>query len=300
MSELAKKFTAAAATLQRQIDETRVQIAATYEEIDWLKSAPPPKVEVVELACAAIDLEAADFVSSARWGGFVHAGEIGELFEMSGRTEIIVPGSPIAGMHLRAAPLFAFLFGAELKEKLAAAIEQGTVDFEEGPAMGDRPALIESARDRLFAMETEEESLIEEAAAAGIEIARRASADPAVILGAYEAHCYRFRAHPVDGEYFYGEVEVGEMLTRDEIVARATDAVPAEWRAQYQLESIEVIEPLDSEDIIEDGDDDQQPRATTRRASRRKQFISKGFEPDQEKAAIERDLVVADNPPRMK
>lgn len=300
---LAKEFTATAAAIHEHVAEVREQIAAISEEIAWYQSAPLPKLEIVERAAAAVDREATKFIAEAQVGDLVHRGEVAELLELTGRTEVVAPGSPIAGVNIKISPLLAWLFSSTIKDRLAEAIEQGEIDFAEGPPQAERTALIQSARARLHALGLEEEALIEQAEAVGIEIARRPDAAPDVILCAREVSVYRFKASPVSGEYFFGEVESDEPLTRSEITARARHALPSEWLAQFELESIEILERLDSEDIIDDGDDVLLPRATTPRSPKRgrtKQFTSKGFEADLEKAAIERDLVVADNPPRMK
>lgn len=278
---LAKEFTATAA-IRAHVAEVREQIAAISEEIVFYESAPLPKSEIVERAAAAVDREAAKFIAFAQVGDLVHRGEVAGLLELTGQTQVIAPGSPIAGINVKISPLLAWLFGSAIKDRLTAAIEQGEIDFAEGPPSAEKPELIRSARARLHALGVEEEGLIEQAEAVSIEIARRPDVDPAVVLGAYEVSLYKFKAVPVSGDYHFGEVESDEPLARSAIESRARHALPAQWLAANELESIEILEPLDSDDILDDGDDVLLPRATTPRASRRKQFISKGFETDQE------------------
>lgn len=291
----APKFTAAAAAVHRQISEIREQISGIVDEIQWLENAPPPHAEVEARAHLAVDREAATFVDEAKLGDLIHRGEVAELLNLFGRAEIVSPGATIAGARIGLAPALCWLFGDSIKAKLTKALQGGELDFEAGPPTVERPRLIGAARDRLRALEIEEENIILEAEQAGVEIARRADVDPALILNAHEIHVYKFKAEPILGEIYFGEIESDERLTLKEILAQARRAIPDTWLAEHQLEAVVCLERQDSEDILPciGLAEDMQPRTQQRKPSRKRSHISPGFGPDSEKEAIKRDLDTA-------
>lgn len=262
------KFTAVAAAGQRQVDELRVQIRSVLDEISWIETSPPPKDEVKQRIAAAVDREAARFLEQAQLGDLVHRGEISELLSLRGASQLIAGGS-VASATLELAPVLSFLFQETIKARLCEALDKSLVDYSEGPATDDRSALLQSARDRLHALEVEEENLVLEAEAAGIEIHRRADANPAIVLSAHEVSLYKFKAIPVHGDYHFGEIESDESLTRSEILARARHALPSEWLQQFELESIEILERADSDDILLDESEPNPPRRTQKQNTSR-------------------------------
>lgn len=249
---IAEKFTAGAAALQREVDEIRQQIAATRDEVDWIENAPLDREEVKQRVAAAVTRAGAAFLENARLGDVVHRGEIAELLEIQGRANLISDAA-IAGLDIKLAPLLCWLMPDPVTQRICAAIDGGEIAFESGPPTAERPALIEAARERLFSLECDEEQLISDAEEAGIEIGRRADASPEVILDAHEVSLYRYKAVPKCGEFHSGEVESDEPLTRTEILQLAEQDLPAEWLAKHELEGIDILEPLDSDDVVPDG-----------------------------------------------
>lgn len=272
MNARLKPFQLATAGFHHDLQDLRARIAEAVDEIAWIESAPLPKDEIAERLAAAVDREAARFEAGHR-GQLIH-GDIDGVLIASSVNVINAPGGTGSGVGtLDVGPMLCWLLPDHVKARLATAVD--ALDFESGPPLDQRPGLSADAQQRKHAMEVEEECMTCEGEEAGLDVPRRADADPAVILGAHEVHVYKFKAVPKHGEYHFAEIEADEMLTRGEIMTRARHALPDEWTVQHELESIEILEPIDSGDILP-GDDliQQQPAQRARARPARKMVAS--------------------------
>lgn len=164
-------FQGAASKAREAVEEVRRQIAETRHEREALATAPLTKAEAAERIQAWLDAEA----KRARLD--LMAGE----FAAPGRG----PGHPFrvpvrAGEQRSAdlGPIIAALFPDQVREALLAALP----DDAGAIAMTDRPGRLAELDARVRDLERQEETLIDEAEAAGVEITRRPDANPDAIL----------------------------------------------------------------------------------------------------------------------
>lgn len=171
MSDRSEKATAA--RVRAQIEKVRTAIAETKAEAAEVKRAPVPREELRAAAEARVAM------SAARWRpatGSLARGQVGG--------SIALP-DPLAGIMAEDAlvGLVARLFGPQIVELLVAEEERALAGRPSGLPAAERPGKLEALAERLFALECDEERQIQEAEAAGIQIERRADADPAAVLG---------------------------------------------------------------------------------------------------------------------
>jgi hypothetical protein len=164
-------FQGAAEKARQAVQNVRQQITETRRERDALAVAPLTKAEAADRIQAWLDAEA----KRARLD--LVAGE----FAAPGRG----PGHPFrvpvrAGEQRSAdlGPVLAALFSDQVK---AAILDALPADADAIP-MADRPGHLAELDARVRELEAEEERLIEEAEAAGVEITRRPDASPEAIL----------------------------------------------------------------------------------------------------------------------
>jgi len=163
--------TSTVARVRARVDALRRQIADLSRERAEIEAAPPPPEErraALEACIAAI---------GARWRPTVDplSGHIGEL----------AAPDLVAGISTESAleGLLARLLGPALVDLLVEEIDRAPEGRAPGLPSAARPAKLAELEARIFALECEEERLIEEAEAAGITIERRADADPCAVLG---------------------------------------------------------------------------------------------------------------------
>lgn len=239
------------ATLDRDLTDLRQRVQETKDEIEWIGSAPPLKDEAIKRVDAAVDCAASKFDFSGSARDLLDGNGIGDLLKVTSNAQVVVDdGFGVAKVSQDLGPMLAWLLTDALKMRLCTAIEE--LNYEAGPPADERPALLAGARERLHSLEAEEENLISDAENAGMDVQRRADADPAIILNAHSVHVYRFKISPVHGEYFHGEIESAEPLKRSDIKARARHALPRAWLDAHEIERIEIIG--DQSDVI-DGDE---------------------------------------------
>ncbi|MFW5453525.1 hypothetical protein [Thioalkalivibrio sulfidiphilus] len=164
-------FTSAATKAREAVEEVRRQIAETRREREALAVAPLTRGEVAarvdawldsEARRARLDLVAGDFSAPGRGPG--HPFRV-----------------PVRAGEQRSAdlgPVLAALFSDQVK---AAILDALPADADAIP-MADRPGRLAELDARVRELEAEEERLIEEAEAAGVEITRRPDASPEAIL----------------------------------------------------------------------------------------------------------------------
>lgn len=164
-------FQGAAEKARQAVQDVRQQITETRRERDALATAPLTRDEVAarvdtwldeQARRARLDLTAADFAHPGR--------SAGRPFQI-----------PVRGGDQRGAdlgPVLAALFRDRIKDALLDALPAD----DKAVAMADRPGKLAELDARVRELEAEEERLIEEAEAAGLEIARRPDASPEAIL----------------------------------------------------------------------------------------------------------------------
>jgi len=292
MNGIAGKVRTAGVELRNQIGEIQQVIQDTQDEIDWLSNSPLPAAEIKARVTADIAERGARFFAEQQKGQVIYSGAVDELLTFQAHSDPFAEGVTIANTPIKAAPVLCWLFPDQLAARIGESLDNCELSFASGPPSGERPHLIEAATARLLILENQEEDLITEGEGIGLEIARREDANPAVILGAYEAHVYKFRGFPHIGNYHVSEIESDESLSRTEILTRARHALPSDWLAEYELESIEIL-GLNNDDILDDDEatSHAKPRTTARRTARQKQFQSPAFEKSAiEAGALRKDL----------
>lgn len=175
-----------------KVQKLRAEIAQTQEELEWLADAALPKSDLK----AAIAASVASNLGDEGTAGLLlqmaaaDAGARGEAASQllrvraSTRPEPHAPG--VSSVDLDLAPLLALVLG---KEAIIVALHQrvDALSYTAGPPAAERPAKRAKLRAELRRLETAEEAAIVAAEDAGEYIARRADADPAVILEYIEA-----------------------------------------------------------------------------------------------------------------
>lgn len=161
-----------------QIDRTRAEIDDIKERLDFLENAPLPANEAKAVADRVIERHGRQYLQD-RIGYFFHRGYDGDrLLEASD----IARGE---GTTLNMTPLLLGLFPGLVRERLHALIDERAQTLEAGPPWSRRQTERIELEEQLFDAEIEEERLIEQAEAMGLEVYRRPEASPAAILGIF-------------------------------------------------------------------------------------------------------------------
>ena len=155
----------------KKLQEIRSQIADLKHSLETTKTAALPLADVEANINAAVDTWASKF--DADWLGrcFVSPEAImtPESFETA-----------CAGEEGKMAIIAAWNDPAGLKKKLIDAARPYAAG--KGMSQQDRPAFIRKQEAQLFKLETEEEVLVCQLEADGLEVFRRPDADPGIIL----------------------------------------------------------------------------------------------------------------------
>ena len=169
-----------------KVQKLRAEIAATQEELEWLADAALPKADLKAAIAAAVsrDLgdEGAGLLHQIASGDPRAAGAAaGQLLKLQAFTRPEPHAQGISAVNIDLGPLLSLVLG---KEAIIAALHQrvDALSYTAGPPAAERPAKRSKLRAELRRLETAEEALIVAAEDAGEYIARRADADPAVIL----------------------------------------------------------------------------------------------------------------------
>ena len=167
--------------IESEITDLRERISATQGEIEALREAPVPKVEYVQRVSDWIDTQAAAFAVNAEFS----VSPLREPFPRAdhvGFGQLRVRGSDHGDSvaEADAAGLLCWLMGDAIKAKLSEAI--AAAELPEGAPAADRPRLRRDLAAQLDRMEINEERLVVEAQAAGIEVQRRSDVRPEIVL----------------------------------------------------------------------------------------------------------------------
>lgn len=175
--------------LAAKLEEVRSEIRECEDEIRWLQNAPLVLSEALQNIDRFVtqkrqDLDMRPFFSDADQGIASHP------LTASGRAEgggygRVVEGSavviPLSNVDLSG--LLCSLFPDLIKKVLAGQAERHAEEHEAGPPLSQRPQLIEAAKQRHHTLEVEEEALISQADAAGLDgFFRRIDVNPEVVL----------------------------------------------------------------------------------------------------------------------
>ena len=155
----------------KKLAEIRVQIADLKHSLETSKTASLPLVDVEASINATVDTWASKF--DADW--------LGRCFVSP--EAIMTPESFVnacSGEEGKLAIILAWHDSAGLKKKLIDAARPYAAG--KGMAQQDRPAFLRKQEAQLFKLETEEEVLVCQLEADGLEVFRRPDADPAIIL----------------------------------------------------------------------------------------------------------------------
>ena len=153
----------------------RDQITAIRAEIEALRAQPLPTEDALERLDRWIAEQAARFDPGSAARAFsTERGPLGRVLAVQGlKTSENAVATDLA-------PLLCSLFGAEIRERLGAAIQAQT--GSPGPRLADRPRALSSRTEELERLEIAEERLIRTAEAEGEPLARRADATPSIVL----------------------------------------------------------------------------------------------------------------------
>lgn len=176
---------------REKVQKLRADVAATQEELEWLGDAAVPKSDLKAALAAAVsrDLgdEGAGLLHQIASGDPRASGEAAaQLLKLQAFTRREPHAAGISAVSIDLAPLLGLLLG---KEAIIAALNQrvDALSYTAGPPAAERPAKRDKLRAELRRLEIAEEALIVASEDAGEPIARRADADPAVVLEYIEA-----------------------------------------------------------------------------------------------------------------
>lgn len=208
------------------VEKIRGAIAALREEAEWIETSRPPKSELIEKANKWVDrLEnESDSIRNVLFDD-----DPRDLFKVA--TKIDYGGH---GRSVQMAPLLCELFADSIKNTLGKKIEQ--LDYEPGPALAERPRLLEQNAMQIKQLELAEESLIIEAEKVGVPIPRRADLSPEIFL---EVDQFPPIPEPPESlgaiEYRERQAALTEMYERDE---KATGARLVGRRGQTNFDIV--------------------------------------------------------------
>jgi len=167
-----------------ELAKTRAGIAELKEKIEYLENAPLPLGEAKQAADALIkDLSGRGGLNNRMSAFFLpnrHGDHVKDTFRQQGET-----WDGLGKCFVDGGPLLVALFPDLVKARLYSLLEAQAETLECGPPSADRKTQRAALEKRLFECEIQEERLIEEAEAAGVEIYRRADVNPAAVIGIF-------------------------------------------------------------------------------------------------------------------
>jgi hypothetical protein len=169
-------------SFQSEVDALRVEISGVIDEIAWTTDAPLPPEEVKQrLATIAKALvQKFDFNLLRMTNPDTGARELSEIFTLHHSVPFHGAGAGVASLQIDLSAILLAVGGDDLIKRMAKHVDN--LDYVPGPPSKDRAGVIVKLRDALHDLEQREERLICEAEAAGVYIARRDDADPAIVL----------------------------------------------------------------------------------------------------------------------
>jgi hypothetical protein len=210
--EISTALRGATAAVTDQVASLRAAIAAARAALAEA-SGPLPPPEVIARFEEAVDATAAYWRREHAVGWIVH--NLGMAHP---------PNVPWAANTSLTWGEACTLLGPELKQRFAALVAATPYQF--GPPAVERPALLEQRRAALAQLETEEEQLIEDAAASGVVIAHR----PEVVARrATEA-----RERELAAAQERDRLARQEQLDRHYATRRVTDSPSLERKARWE------------------------------------------------------------------
>ena len=170
-------------SFQSEVNALRVEIAGVVDEIAWTTDAPLPPEEVKQrLATVAKSLAQKVQLDLLRMANpEASAREFGEMLTVYESVRFHGDGASVAPLRIDLSGILLSVGGDDLIKRLGTQIDD--LDYVPGPPAKERGAVLAKLRDTLRDLERREEGLICEAEAGGVYIARRADADPAIVLG---------------------------------------------------------------------------------------------------------------------
>lgn len=155
----------------KKLAEIRSQIADLKHSLETSKGAALPLADVEATINATVDTWARKF--DADWLGRCFVSPEAVMMPVSFETAC-------SGEEGKLAIILAWHDPEGLKQKLIAAARPYAAN--KGMTQQDRPAFVRKQEAQLFKLETEEEVLVCQLEADGLEVFRRADADPAIVL----------------------------------------------------------------------------------------------------------------------
>ena len=175
-------------TLHQDVDQVRDEIEPVREELQWLASSSVPRDELKARITAAVGVERRNADSGrvlrslASPTSDAYSATFADMFKVQTKATFLGGDKPdILPAEVPLSPMLAWLLGDELTKNLHAKVD--ALEYTPGPPMAERPARRAQLLATLRQLEEKEEALICTGEAAGLWIARRGDADPAVVLG---------------------------------------------------------------------------------------------------------------------
>lgn len=154
-----------------KIELIRAEIAALCEELAWTRDARLP----LEDAAARIPEVVAAI--AARYNADVIGAQLADLRDPAG----LILRWLTAKDNLELGPLLSWLFRDQITQRLGEVL--GQADYVPGLPLEERPQRLAELAAQLRELEIQEESLVEAAESAGLEVFRRANVNWGIVLG---------------------------------------------------------------------------------------------------------------------
>lgn len=175
-------------TLHQGVESVRDEIAMLLEELRWLDTALVPPDELKARITEAVAAEQRSAGTNGTLRSLAtptkdkfHTGTFGSMFAVETKATYLGTGPAIMPVKVEIASVLAWLLGDELTKNLHAKVD--ALQYTPGPPMAERPKCRAELLAALRLLEEKEEALICTGEEAGLLIARRSDADPAVVLG---------------------------------------------------------------------------------------------------------------------
>lgn len=158
------------------VELEREKIAGLQAERREIEAAPVPRAEAAANVCEFIALRSAQFDTSLTLSSLITSGARPERLDMIVQTMAVSIDSIMQGLLCRTIP-------EAIETMLMQAVDAHFVEHPSGLSKSERPARLAELDAAILKHGQREETLIRQAETAGLEIVRRADADPLVVLG---------------------------------------------------------------------------------------------------------------------
>jgi hypothetical protein len=180
----------AKAQFSGKLETIRAQIRECGDEISWLHTAPQPLEEALQNIDRFIRQKQQEFDMMPFFNASADSAGNHPLTAIGDKPgiypHVFVDGHPVAAsprVIVDEAHLWCTLQPGTVKVVLYEQAERFAETIQTGPPLAERPQLIEAAKQRLYALEVEEEKLISEAESAGLDgFFRRHDVNPEIVL----------------------------------------------------------------------------------------------------------------------